>query len=147
MKVLVTGGTGLIGDTAVTAMRARGHSVLLLARGADQAERLWPAGVTARVADVSRPDSLDGMAEGCDAVLHVAGIARETSGQTFGDVNVEGTRALLAEAERAGVRRFVFVSSLGAERGRSEYHRSKRAAEALVEGYAGEWVIVRPGNV
>jgi NADH dehydrogenase len=147
MKVLVTGGTGVIGQAAVTSLVARGHRVRLLSRGAEEARRQWPAGVASRAADVSRPDSLGGTAEGCDAVLHVAGIARESEGQTFQTVNVEGTRALLEEAERAGVRRFAFVSSLGADRGSSPYHRSKRAAEDLVRGFAPEWVVVRPGNV
>jgi NADH dehydrogenase len=41
----------------------------------------------------------------------------------------------------------VFVSSLGAEQGESEYHRSKREAERLVERFAGNWTVCRPGNV
>jgi NADH dehydrogenase len=56
-------------------------------------------------------------------------------------VNVEGTANIVAEAERAGVGRFVFVSSLGAQEGESEYHRSKREAERLVERFAGNWTI------
>jgi NADH dehydrogenase len=147
MKVLVTGGTGVVGEAAVTALAARGHEVRLLSRGAQEARRQWPGGVASRAADVSRPDGLAGTAEGCDAVLHVAGIVRESGEQTFEAVNVQGTRALLREAERAGVRRFVFVSSLGADRGSSAYHLSKRAAEDLVRRFAAEWVIVRPGNV
>src|SRR5262249_25707125 len=54
---------------------------------------------------------------------------------------------VLAEAERAMVPRFVYVSSLGADRGQSAYHKSKYAAEQLVRMYEGEWVILRPGNV
>ena len=45
---------------------------------------------------------------------------------------------MLAEAERAGVDRFVFVSSLGAPKGQSDYHRSKRDAERLVRQFRGE---------
>lgn len=148
MRVLVTGGTGVVGEAAVTALTARGHSVRLLSRGADEAQRQWPAGVAARTADVAQPQSLTGAAEACEAVLHVAGISQETPpDRTFERVNVEGTRALLEEARRAGVRRFVYVSSLGADRGTSDYHRSKVAGEALVADYEPEWVIVRPGNV
>jgi NADH dehydrogenase len=60
---------------------------------------------------------------------------------------VNGTRNILAEAERAGVNRFVFVSSLGAPEGKSDYHRSKREAEQLVRWFGGNWTICRPGNV
>jgi hypothetical protein len=63
-------------------------------------------------------------------------------------VNVEGTRRLAREARRAGVRRFVYVSSLGADRGDSAYHRSKHEAEQVVRAEAPRgWLIVRPGNV
>jgi NADH dehydrogenase len=66
---------------------------------------------------------------------------------TFTGVNVDGTRNIIREAERAGVGRFIYVSSLGAERGASDYHRSKREAEKLVEKFRGGWIILRPGNV
>ena len=54
---------------------------------------------------------------------------------------------MVREAERCRVARFVYVSSLGAEAGDSPYHRSKRRAEEIVRGFAGGWIIVRPGNV
>src|SRR5690606_24715547 len=77
-----------------------------------------------------------------------AGIVSESPPEvTFDKVNVEGTRTLLREAERAGVRRFLYVSSLGAERGESGYHRSKFAAEELVREFRGEWSICRLANV
>jgi nucleoside-diphosphate-sugar epimerase len=83
-----------------------------------------------------------------DAVLHIAGIGAESPPElTFERINVEGTRALLDEARAAGVRRFVLVSSLGAERGSSAYHRSKKRAEELTRAFPREWVIVRPGSV
>jgi NADH dehydrogenase len=86
--------------------------------------------------------------DGCDAMVHVAGIvAEEPPDITFERVNVAGTQNLLREAERAGVGRFLYVSSLGADRGTSDYHRSKRAAEDLVRQFRGGWLILRPGNV
>ncbi len=81
-------------------------------------------------------------------MLHLAGIVTEDPPDvTFATINVEGTKHILAEAERAGVKRFVFVSSLGAPRGESGYHRSKREAEAAVRSFRGAWTIGRPGNV
>ena len=67
--------------------------------------------------------------------------------QTFARINVEGTRNVLQEARRAGVRRLVYMSSLGAERGQSAYHQSKFRGEEAVRSFAGEWTILRPGNV
>jgi NADH dehydrogenase len=148
MKILVTGGTGVVGTGTVTELLRRGHEVVLLARHAEVDARQWPAGrVTPRAGNVADAASIRGAADGCDAVLHMVGIVEESDDATFADVNVGGTRHMLEEAARAGVRRFVFVSSLGAETGESAYHTSKREAEALVRRFAGNWTICRPGNV
>jgi NADH dehydrogenase len=148
MRILVTGGTGVVGDAAVRALVGRGHTVRLLTRHAERDARAWPAAVEPHEGDVTRADSLAGAADGCDAVLHAVGIIDESPPElTYERVNVEGTRHVVAEAERAGVPHLVYVSSLGADTGRSPYHESKRAGEALVRGFARRWVIVRPGNV
>jgi nucleoside-diphosphate-sugar epimerase len=147
MKVLVTGGSGVVGNAAVAALVRAGHVVRLFTRGADEAVQEWPEGVEAHAGDVGDAASVRGSAEGCDAVLHIAGIVAESGESTFQRVNVEGTAHVLAEAGRAGARRFVYTSSLGADHGSSGYHRSKFAAEELVRDFRGEWVIVRPGNV
>ena len=147
MKVLVTGGTGVIGEGAIPELLTRGHSVRLLSRHAEDDAKQWP-GVEPCEGDVSDASSLQGAADGCDAVLHIAGIAEEHPPDvTFESVNVNGTRNILEEATRAGVRRFVFVSSLGADVGTSPYHKSKFAGEQLVAESDLGWTIVRPGNV
>src|SRR5256885_7401440 len=147
MRVLVTGGTGVVGSGTVTELLRRGHAVVLLARHAAKDAQQWPTGVTARPGDVADAASVRGAADGCDVVLHMAGVVDEADDATFDAVNVGGTANMLAEAERAGVGRFIFVSSLGATRGASAYHASKRKAEQLVRRFRGEWTICRPGNV
>lgn len=149
MKVLVAGGTGVVGKAAVDQLLRAGHTVRLLSRHADDDVRQWAAGVEARAGSIADDEGVAGAAEGCDAVLHAAGIVSEDPPDaTFQRVNVEGTRRLAREARRAGVRRFVFVSSFGAERGESAYHRSKAAAEEEVRREAPPgWLVVRPGNV
>jgi nucleoside-diphosphate-sugar epimerase len=148
MRVLVTGGTGVVGKPAVDRLLGRGHTVRLLSRHAERDAKQWPERVEAFEATVGDPEGIRGAAEGCGAVLHVAGIvAEEPPEVTFQRVNVDGTRHLVEEAQRAGVKRFVYVSSLGANRGESDYHRSKLAGEEVTRGFAGEWLILRPGNV
>jgi NADH dehydrogenase len=148
MHVLVTGGSGVIGEAAVRALLRRGHRVRLLARHAEDEARTWPEGVEPHAGDVTQAESLRGAADGCDAVLHLVGIVDESPPHaTFDAVNVEGTRHVVEEATRAGVPHLVYVSSLGAERGASPYHRSKHAGEEIARGFAGRWVVVRPGNV
>jgi nucleoside-diphosphate-sugar epimerase len=148
MHVLVTGGTGVIGKPVVDRLVDHGHTVRLFSRGAEHDAAQWSGRVEAHTGSVSDPDAVRGSAEGCEAVLHIAGIVAEHPPEvTFEKINIGGTRLLVEEAERAGVRRFVYVSSLGAEHGESDYHRSKRAGEDCVRGFSREWLICRPGNV
>jgi nucleoside-diphosphate-sugar epimerase len=148
MKVLVTGGTGVVGTAAVRALLAAGHSVRLFSRHAAEDAARWEGSVEVRAGSVASAEEVAGAAEGCDAILHIAGIAEEQPPElTFERINVDGTRNVLLEAERAGVSRLVFVSSLGAENGRSDYHRSKYQAEQIVRAFSRDWLICRPGNV
>jgi NADH dehydrogenase len=147
MKVLVTGGTGVVGRAAVSALVEAGHAVRLLSRNARRDAIQWGLAVEPWPGDVVRDTGLVGSADGCDVVLHAIGLVTATENETVDEVNVDGTQRIVDEARRAGRPKFIFVSSLGAERGTSDYHRTKRAAEALVREYEGAWVIVRPGNV
>ena len=137
-----------MGRAAVAALVARGHEVRLLSRHADRDVAEWPHGVEAHEGSVTEPASLRGSADGCDAVLHLVAVVREDPPEsTFKRVNVEGTRAVVDEARRAGAPRLVYVSSLGADRGRSDYHRSKLAGEEIARGFGAGALVVRPGNV
>jgi nucleoside-diphosphate-sugar epimerase len=146
MRILITGGTGLIGNAAVNELRERGHTLRILSRHANQEEpsegiEYWPASVT----DV---EALAGSAAHCDVVLHIAGIVSETPPDlTFQSVNIEGTRNMVREADINGVRRFVYVSSFGADTGTSDYHKSKKQAEDIARTFPREVVIARLGNV
>lgn len=147
MRILVTGGTGVIGAGVIPELLRRGHSVRLLSRHADDDARQWQR-VEAFSGDVADAQSLRGAAGACDAVIHIAGIASENPPErTFERVNAGGIRNIIDEAKRSNVRRFLYVSSLGADTGSSTYHRSKFAAEDLVERSGFEWTIVRPDAV
>jgi NADH dehydrogenase len=148
MHVLVTGGTGVVGASTVRALVRHGHSVRVLSRHAGRGEPDWPSGVDGWAGDVANETSIRGSANGCDAVLHLAGIVEEAPpGRTFQSVNIDGTRYMVLEAERSGVRKFVYVSSLGAERGHSAYHTSKYVGEDVVRTFSRDWLVVRPGAV
>lgn len=148
MKILVTGGTGVIGAGAIPALLAAGHDVRLLSRHAEHDVKNFPEGVEAFEVDIANRAGLADAVKGCDGVLHIAGIVEEDPPRvTFQTVNVEGTRHMLEAARIAGSPLFVYVSSLGVDRGESDYHRSKRDAEQLVRDYKGSWAILRPGAV
>ncbi len=142
MSVLaLTGGTGFVGSTVIERATAAGHAVRALTRRSQPGR----AGVTWIDGALDSPDSLDRLGAGADAVIHVAGVVNAPDRAGFVAGNIEGTRAIVAAAERAGVRRFIHVSSLAArEPALSVYGWSKAEAEKIVEASALDWVMVRP---
>jgi uncharacterized protein YbjT (DUF2867 family) len=148
MKILVTGGTGVVGVAAVKELIKHGHTVRLFSRRAERDAAQFPGEVETAEGTVTDADTIRNIADGVDVVVHIAGIVSESPPETtFGSVNVEGTANLLREAERAGAKRFIHISSLGADTGESNYHQSKLQAEQLVKSFEGDWLILRPANV
>lgn len=138
----------MVGTAAIPALIRAGHTIRLLSRHAERDARSFPEGVEPFEADISRPESLPAALQGCDAVLHIAGIVEEDPPEvTFEGVNVQGTRHIVDAATAAGAPFLIHISSLGADRGKSDYHQSKRQAEDIVRTYPGKWLILRPSNV
>lgn len=145
LTVLVTGGTGFVGTHLARRLVSRGHRVRTLSR--NRGERSLPSKVEWRAGDVTVPGSIEGAARGCDAVVHLAGIAEERGTQSFEAVHVEGVRHVLSEAEGGGVDRFVLVSAAGAREEGSPFFRTKFAGERAAEASDLDHVIFRPSIV
>lgn len=161
-RVLVTGGTGFVGGRlAEKLLLEEGATVNCLVRNWTKA--VWVSRTTADLfpGDVNEPAAVVDAMHGCQIVMHCAsgGSTREQLFQT----NVDGTRNLLEAAERMGVERFVYVSSIAVHGasppdGASEltplddcgraYSASKIAAEKLVLEFAQQGrvpaTIIRP---
>lgn len=169
MRVLVTGANGFIGRAACELLSSRGHEVIAGVRTPSTHSRSTRQWVEEReLGDLSaRADHSSLMVE-VDAVVHLAARVHVMRGSSddedrFRRVNVEATRRLAADAGEAGVRRFVFVSSVKVHGERTPdrpfreqdelqpqgaYARSKRDAEVLLKETASEHgievVTVRP---
>jgi uncharacterized protein YbjT (DUF2867 family) len=146
MRVLITDGTSLVGRETAKALLARGHSVRVLVNTNDGGSS-DVSGVEPWTATIDDREKLRGAAEDCEACIHIASINTERAAQTFARLNVEGTRNISLEASRANVRRLVYLSALGAEDGDSDFHLSRRKAEAIVRNYTAQWVICRVGTI
>ncbi|HEU4641329.1 MAG TPA: SDR family oxidoreductase [Gemmatimonadaceae bacterium] len=111
----MAGATGYLGRRLVAALKARGYWVRALVRRAEQGAEL-PEADDVFVGQVTRAGTLRGLADGIDVMYSTIGITRQREGFTYDQVDWGGNRALLDEAERAGVERFVYVSVLHGRR-------------------------------
>jgi uncharacterized protein YbjT (DUF2867 family) len=146
MRIAITGGTGFVGSHLAAALVEAGHEVVVASRGGARPELPLPASVQLRRAPLDEVDALAEAFAGADAVAHLAGINRERGGATYEAVHVQGTRNVIAAAQRASVSRLVLLSFLRARpRCGSGYHESKWAAEELVRGSGLEHVVVKAG--
>ncbi len=137
----ITGGTGMVGTTLIRQAVASGWHVRALTRRASAPQN----GVTWVSGALDQPASLADLVAGSDAVIHVAGVVKATKAEVFEAGNVQGTAAIIAAAQQAGVRRFVHISSLAArEPALSIYGASKAKAEIIVAKSPLDWTIVRP---
>ncbi len=144
MTIAVTGATGFVGQCLLDLAEEQGIPVQALARQ-PQADR---KGVSWYAGDLLNPKALSRLCRGTEAVIHVAGLTTAVHPAEFEASNVAGTMAAIEAALKAGVPRFVFVSSLSArEPGLSAYGASKARAEKLVRASGLDWTIVRPPTI
>lgn len=162
MRWLLTGATGFIGLTLAERLRARGQAVRALARASSRVEELLGLGVEIARGDVTEARSLPAALEGCQAVVHLAGLTKALGPEEYRRVNVLGARHLAEACVAARPRpALVLVSSLAAAgpalAGRprreedppapvSAYGRSKLEGENEVRALSGrlEATVVRP---
>ena len=146
-RVLVTGASGWLGAAVARDLLAAGHEVRTLQRRPSGVE-----GAEDVLGSVTQPDAVERAVQTVDAVVHLAAKVSFAGAEAdFVAVNIEGTRTLVRAAKRAGVHRFVFVSSPSVahtgeaimgedappaqpERARGPYARTKAAAELVALG-------------
>jgi nucleoside-diphosphate-sugar epimerase len=157
--VALTGATGFIGRHLLTELPKRGYKIRVLLR---RPTMLPPEASGAVVGDLAAPRNMSDALAGVDAVIHSAGRAHGMSGLPEDDyraINTEATVGLARAAARAGVRRFVFLSSIRAQSGpvagevltedmeprpTDAYGRSKLDAERGLADIHIDWVALRP---
>jgi dihydroflavonol-4-reductase len=154
---LITGATGFIGSRLALHAHRSGLDVIAVGRDAsrvekERADELRAAGVRLALGKLQETQFAASVVADCSAVIHLAAAQHEAQMPEayFRDVNVIGTRVLLEAAQKAGVRRFVYGSTIGvygsgadhvldetsATHPDNPYTRSKLEAEGVVASFA-----------
>jgi nucleoside-diphosphate-sugar epimerase len=134
MRVAVTGATGFVGSHVIRKLTAGGHQVRILARRMPIMALTPGKPLEVVLGDLDDQPALRRLAEGIDALIHVAGVVKARHATEFHSVNVGGTRNVAAALAGASPDlRVIHVSSLAArEPGLSPYCASKRGGEAAI---------------
>jgi nucleoside-diphosphate-sugar epimerase len=152
-RLVVTGANGFVGRHVVRAAAAAGCEVRGVVRSPSAAEVVSTAGGRPVELVGRDPGALVQACEGAQAVVHLAQIGAERSGQTYEAVNVGFTARVLEAAREAGVSRVVYFSGLGVSRYGMKarctngYFLSKLAAETLLFRSALEGCVFRPSYI
>lgn len=147
MRVLIIGGTGYLGSKITHQAKRNGHEIVALVRDGSNASQLEQLGATIVRGDMTNPRTLPLAFEGIDAAVTSAiGYVRRKSGDSIESVDKDGNRHLADAALAAGVKRFIFLSILTAEKPSHIPHLyQKFLTEKYFEEIGLPFVALRPG--
>ena len=157
MRVVIAGGHGKIALLLEHLLAERGDQAVGLIRNPAHVAEVRKAGADAIVCDLEAASASDvtALLSGADAVVFAAGAGPGSGVPRKDSVDRAASVLMASAAERAGVRRFVQVSSMGAgqppELGHGQvwaaYITAKTAAEADLRARDLDWTILRPGGL
>ena len=146
-RVALLGGTGLVGRALAARLARAGVAVRVAARHAETAEGL-PEGVTALSADVLDAAAMRRAMAECEAAVYLPGLVHGRSRRVFHDVHVRGAQSCADIARGLGLKRFVYLSALGAAAGAPAWSDQTKAKgeQEVARAFPGA-VVVRPSLV
>ena len=145
--LLLTGATGLVGSALLRRLIAEGQPVRCLVR---DPRRLGPQRVRVQIAlgDLADPPSFRNAMRGVDTVVHLAASTRDQPRGSIEELAAIATWRMVEAAQRAGVQRFVFFSTLGAStHHRARLFRAKALAEQAVRESDMQSTVIAPSLV
>jgi uncharacterized protein YbjT (DUF2867 family) len=152
MDVLIAGGHGKIARRLIRLLARDGHTARGLMRNPAHAADIEADGGVPVLCDLEREDVAPHVG-GADAIVFAAGAGPGSGAERKRTVDYGAAVKCVEAAEANGVRRFVIVSSIGAQNPDAgpepmrPYLRAKAEADARVAGSDLDWTIVRPGSL
>jgi len=115
-KILVAGASGYLGKYILEELDSWKIPTIALVRAPEKLKDLKNQNIKIVQAEVTQPETLMGVCKGVDTVISTVGITRQKDGLTYLDVDFQANVNLLQEAERAGVRKFIYVSVIDGDK-------------------------------
>jgi uncharacterized protein YbjT (DUF2867 family) len=154
MRVAIAGGHGQVALRLLPLLAERGHQGAGLIRKPEQADDLRAVGAEPIVCDLEREENIAPAVAGYDAVVFAAGSGPGSGEERKRTMDLGGALKLIEAAKANGIRRYVMVSSMGADRPPPEggntfgaYLRAKGEADRALTGSGLDFTIVRPGRL
>ena len=150
MKILLTGASGFIGRHILQELEQHNHRVIACCR---KPEKLFFKSENTTILQLdytNMPSEKDWLphVENIDAVINCVGIISESGSQTFHKLHDQVPSALFKAAARAGAKKIIQISALGADDSAySAYHLSKKAADDTLKKLAVDWFVLHPSIV
>lgn len=146
-KIAIAGSTGYLGKYLVKQLAEQEIDGVALARNTSKLSEFNESKIEIIEAEVTRAETLSGVFDGVDTVISTVGITRQKDGLTYMDVDYQANINLLREAEKAGVRKFIYVSVLNGNKLR--HLKICEAKERFVDELKQsglEYSIIRPNG-
>ncbi|MBY8910271.1 SDR family oxidoreductase [Salinicoccus roseus] len=148
MKVLVIGANGQVGHQLVEKLKDKGHQPLAMVRKEEQVEKFKEKGIDTVLGDLQKDFSH--AFEGVDSVVFAAGSGGDTGADMTVLIDQEGAIESVDNAEKAGVKHFVMLSSMGADAPKEaeqmqHYLYAKHRADEHLKASGLDFTILRPG--
>ncbi len=139
----MTGGTGFVGGHLIRAALDKGHKIRALVRRPEAVTDFTHENLSWIKGSLGTNDAK--LLQGCDVVIHLAGLIKARKTSDFYEINADAAGTLAKAADEARVKRYVLLSSMAArEPELSDYAGSKRAGErAVLSSFTGKTAIVR----
>jgi uncharacterized protein YbjT (DUF2867 family) len=146
MKILVAG-TGVLGKALIDVLFKKDIDIVGLAYRECEFKGIENKLIKALCCDITKPRQLEGILNGIDIVISTVGITRIKSNLTHMEVDYQGNLNLLREAENSKVKKFVFISPTGVDKGNKyvPLFKAKYMFEEKLKSSRINWIIFRAG--
>lgn len=146
-RIAIAGSTGYLGKHLVKQLAEQKIGGLALARSLDKLAEFDSELIQKVKVEITRPETLSGVLNGVDTLISTVGITRQKDGLTYMDVDYKANLNLLKEAQKAGVRKFIYVSVLNGEKMRNlKICEAKERFVDELKQSGMEYCVIRPNG-